>query len=91
MKKKKEKTQTKEKLKKRRRNKMDYETIWESEILIKEDNLPCVIVEKDNTYEGKNKYMVYEYDNGTHRCYSGEESKEKAIFVAMGREINFKE
>jgi len=69
---------------------MDYETIWESEIHIEENNLPCVIVEKDNTYEGKNKYMVYEYDNGTHHCYSGEESKEKAIDVAMDREINFK-
>ncbi len=40
---------------------MDYETIWESEIHIEENNLPCVIVEKDNTYKGKNKYMVYEY------------------------------
>ena len=63
--------------------KADYETLWESEIHIEENNLPCVIVEKDNTYKGKNKYMVYEYDNGTHHCYSGEESKEKAIDVPL--------
>ena len=29
--------------------KADYETLWESEIHIEENNLPCVIVEKDNT------------------------------------------
>ena len=70
---------------------MDYETLWESEIHIEENNLPCVIVEKDNTYKGKNKYMVYEYEDGTHHWYSGEETKEKAIDVAMDREINFKD
>jgi len=71
---------------------MDYETIWESEVKILDVNKPSVIVEKDNTYEGKNKYMVYEWDYSsyTHHCYSGEESEEKAIDVAMDREQHYK-